>query len=80
MYVIHMHTILCEKQFFNLSFKLQIQYAFVYDAILERMVAGLTEVSSESFTDTVKGWRNHVSSKFGKPLTETQFEVKEVLA
>ena len=80
MYVIHMCTILCEEQFFNLSFKLQIQYAFVHDAVLEGMIAGLTEVSSESFTDTVKRWRNHVSSKSEKTLIETQFEVKEVLA
>ena len=77
MYVIDM---LYEKQIFNLSFKPQIQYAFVHDAVLEGMVAGLTEVSSESFTDTVKTWRNHTSSKSGKPLIETQFEVKEVLA
>ena len=75
MYVIHMRIILCENQFFSLSFKLQIQYTFVHDAVLEGMVAGLTEVSSESFTDTVKRWRTHVSSKFGKPLIETQFKV-----
>ena len=40
------------------------------------MIAGLTEVSSGSFTDTVITWRNHTSSKSGKPLIETQFEVK----
>ena len=74
-----MYRTLYEKQFFNLSFKLQIQYAFVHDAILEGMVAGSTEVSSESFTDNVKRWRNHVSSKSGKLLIETQFEVEELL-
>ena len=73
MYVIDM---LYEKQFLNLSFKHQIYYAFLHEAVLEGMVAGLTEVSSESFIDTVKTWRNHSSSKSGKPLIETQFEVK----